>query len=275
MDMFFSDGLFGLFFILVALGGCAGFLAGLLGIGGGLVLVPGLYFVFSSLGMVSENLMHVCVGTSLATVLFTGSSSARAHLIRASVDFGLVRSIGTGVLIGSMLASAFAASVSGYTLKIIFVAALVPMALILAFDLGRSSGVSARFGSWFYRIGGVFSGCLCTLMGIGGGAINVPFITLTGVPIHRAVGTAAALGVVVAVPAIIGFVFIGWSVVDRPPFSLGYVNVLAMLAILPTSVLCAPLGAALAHRLPVKRLRLFFAAFLIVVALKMGWGLMG
>ncbi len=272
MDVFLSfpeSTLIALFLALLALGACAGVLAGLLGIGGGLVLVPGVFFIFTSLGMGSDSLMHVCVGTALSTIIFTGMSSARAHWKRGAVDFDLVKLIGVGIVFGTIAGSALAAVLDGRTLLGFFSLVLFVLAYLMAFPL-KVKTVCPTKGPLIYGAGGGVIGTICTLMGIGGGALSVPFMCFLGAPIHRAVGTASALGVVVAVPAVVGFIFIGWDMPGRPPFSFGYVNVLVFCIAVSMTVVFAPLGAALAHRLPVQVLRKVFAIFLVIVAIEMG-----
>lgn len=260
-----------LFTFLLSLGGVAGFLAGLLGIGGGLVLVPGLYFGLQALGFQSAALMHVAVGTSLAVIIPTGLSSARAHWKRGAVRLDLVRKLGLGVLLGVACGTLIASQIDEQGMTLLFAFALAVLSLVMIFDPARFSPLHDVPPQPWMALSGAVIGIFSSLMGIGGATISVPWMSMCRVPIHTAVGTASALGLVIAVPAALGFIVIGWGQVDLPPFSLGYINFLAWPLIIPASVLAAPWGAKLAHSVSVARLRKFFAAFLMVVAAKMLW----
>ncbi|MGH1404846.1 MAG: sulfite exporter TauE/SafE family protein [Alphaproteobacteria bacterium] len=258
---------------LMCLGAVAGFLAGLLGVGGGIVLVPGLYAIFSLLeGEVpydSAYLMHVCVGTSLATIIPTGFSSARAHHKRGSVDLTLIRMIGSGVLIGVVCGSWLAGILDVVAMKMIFAGALLVLSVLMITGGGKLQADSSFLCQPFTGIAGCVIGCVSTLIGIGGATLSVPYMNMHQVGMHRAVGSASALGLVIAIPASLGFVIIGWGVDGLPPFSLGYVNLLAWICIIPVSVLSAPLGVWAAHKVSVKKLKFIFAIFVLVVAVNM------
>ncbi len=265
--------IFFLFFLLL-LGAFAGILAGLLGIGGGVILVPGLYFVFSSMqdemGLNQAYLMHLSVGTSLAIIVPTGISSAFSHYKRGSVDFNLVKLIGFGVVIGVIIATFTAKGLSGKSMQIIFATIICLLALIMI--TGRSlfqhkEGYSINNIGAF--IAGTIIGSISTLIGIGGATLSVPYMTMNGVPMRKAIGSASAIGVVIATFATIGFIIIGWGIKDLPPYSLGYVNLLALVCIAPISVMAAPFGARIAHKISVGRMKLVFAIFMILVALNM------
>ncbi len=259
--------------MLACLGGVAGFLAGLLGVGGGIVLVPGLYFVFHSLqsqmGFDPAYLMHISVGTSLAIIVPTGLSSALSHKRKGSVDFTLVRNIGIGVVFGVALATWIARGLDEAAMKMIFASAILVLAGIMMVNPSRFKLSGHEPKQPFTTIAGGIIGTLSTLIGIGGATLSVPYMSLHGVSMHRAVGTASALGLVIAIPAALGFAFIGWGLDNLPPFSIGYVNVLAWACIIPVSVSVAPIGASVAHRISVKRLKMIFAIFMVLVAFNM------
>lgn len=257
---------------LLALGGVAGFLAGLLGIGGGVVLVPGLYFGLKYMGFESGALMHVAVGTSLAVIIPTGLSSARAHWKRGAVRLDLVRQIGPGILLGVAAGTVIAGYTPEAGMTFFFAFALSALAVVMVVNPARFSPFADMPRRLWMGVSGVVIGVFSSLMGIGGATISVPWMALCRVPMHTAVGTASALGLVIAIPAALGFILIGWSVPGLPPFSLGYINFLAWPLIIPASVLAAPWGARLAHSVSVERLRIFFAFFLVVIALRMLWG---
>ncbi len=262
-------------FMLLSLGVIAGFLAGLLGVGGGMVLVPGLFYILSimqeRMGFDASYIMHICVGTSLAIIVPTGLASAWAHYKRGAVDLNLVRRIGVGIVFGVFLSTYVVGGFDGRTLKMIFAGALPIFAGLMIMGRGRfqSEGDVENLSPVRHGLAGVVIGALSTMIGIGGATLSVPYMSMNGVLMHRAIGTASALGLVIAVPASIGFMVIGWGQVNMPPFSLGYVNVMAWACVIPASVLVAPIGARVTHKIQVKPLRIGFAVFMVLVALNM------
>lgn len=255
--------------LLIFLGLASGFMAGLLGIGGGIILVPGIYFLFKTLGYSESVLMHLAVGTSLAVIIPTGFSSARAHFKRGAVKFDLVKNIGPGIVLGVAAGTVVASILSGNELTLLFAIALICFSFLMQIPPKVRDDAGHGIGKAKGTFGGFFVGMLSSLMGIGGATLNVPFMTLNGVGIHNAVASASALGPFIALPGTLGFVWIGWGQAGLPPFSLGYINLLAFALIAPLSFLAAPYGAAAAHKVSVKTLRRIFSLFLIVVALKM------
>ncbi|MFW2589797.1 sulfite exporter TauE/SafE family protein [Sagittula sp. SSi028] len=247
----------------------AGIMAGLLGVGGGIVLVPVLFWILSFIDFPAALSMHMAVATSLATIIFTSISSARAHHKRGSVDTALMRRWGPGLVLGALAGGLAAKFIQPDGLRMIFgVIALVvavnmatPKTLVLSDHLPNSRAANGAIST----VIGFFS----ALMGIGGGTLSVPTLSAFSFDIKRAVGTAAAFGILIALPAMLGFVVSGWGVADRPPFSLGYVSVPAALLILPFTVGFAPLGARLAHSLDAIWIKRAFALFLGVTALRM------
>ncbi|PJB71859.1 MAG: sulfite exporter TauE/SafE family protein [Alphaproteobacteria bacterium CG_4_9_14_3_um_filter_47_13] len=254
---------------LAALGALAGTLAGLMGIGGGIVLVPGLYYSMTALGHNPEHLMHMAVGTSLAIMVPTGLSAARAHWKKCAVDFGIIRKMGLGVLLGVVMGTIMANHFSGEDLQAFFALALMVLAGLMISNPVHYAFLKGLPKQPFSTLAGMIIGTVSTLMGIGGTVMNVPFLSFCGVSIHKAVGTSSAQGLLVSIPGLIGFMIIGWHVSDLPPLSLGYVNVMAWAIICPFSILMAPLGVRLAHCLPVNRLRLVFAVLLVFIAGRM------
>ncbi|MEL7465547.1 MAG: sulfite exporter TauE/SafE family protein [Pseudomonadota bacterium] len=262
--------LFLLLFFLLLTGAFAGALAGLLGVGGGIVIVGALFYVFSALGYSAETMMHVCVATSLATIVVTSARSLQAHWRRGAVDTALLKGWGPGLVVGACLGVLAAEGLKSEALMLIFAVIAFLVALHMAFGsaawrLSEAPPTGAR------RIGvsgGV--GFLSTLMGIGGGTFGVPLLTLYNVTVHRAVATSAGFGLIIALPSALGFIVAGWGAEARPPFTLGYVNLPAFAIIVPMTVLCAPYGARLAHSINPRPLKLVFALFLAVTALNMG-----
>jgi uncharacterized membrane protein YfcA len=247
----------------------AGILAGLLGVGGGIVLVPVLFWILSFTDFPPELSMHMAVATSLATIIFTSISSARAHNARGAVDRGLLKKWGPGLVFGALAGGLLAQFIETNGLRVIFggIAVLVSINMLLP----RTLIISPTLPNGWVINGfiSVITGVLSALMGIGGGTLSVPILSSFSVEIRRAVGTAAAFGFLIAVPAGIGFVISGWDVPGRPPFSLGYINYAAAAIILPFTVGFAPLGAKLAHTLDTVWIKRAFAVFLMITALRM------
>jgi uncharacterized membrane protein YfcA len=256
---------------LVIAGVVSGLVAGMLGVGGGIVIVPVMYQVLSAMDVPEDLRMHVAIGTSLATIIPTSLSSLRAHNKKGAVDWTLLRRWLAPMLVGVLAGSVLAGFARGQTLSIVFAAVALPVAALLAF--GKESW---RLSDHLPRgVGGLalpfsISG-VSTMMGIGGGTIGVPAMTLCGVPIHRAVGTASAFGGIISIPGAIGAAIAGWGAVGLPPYSLGYVNLLGFLLISPVAFFTAPAGAAFAHMVDKNRLRKLFALFVAVTAAKMLW----
>lgn len=254
---------------MLATGAVAGVLAGLFGIGGGIVIVPALDAALAFFGTDPAIRMHVAVATSLATIIPTSISSSRAHHRRRSVDLALVRRWGVFVLAGAVAGVLIAARVHSDVLSIVFavVALLIGIKLLLPLE-GRTLASDVPGGALItgvpLAIGGVSS-----MMGIGGGTLSVAVLTLLNQPIHRAVGTAALFGLVISVPGTLSFVAAGWGDPRLLPGSLGFVNLVGFALIAPTTWLMAPLGAALAHRLSRRQLGVGFGLFLFAVALRM------
>jgi uncharacterized membrane protein YfcA len=260
---------------IMATGAVAGILSGLLGVGGGIVIVPVLFWVFGWLGFPPGLGMQVTVATSLVTVAFTAVSSAWAHHARGSVDIGIFRLWAPFMAMGALIGGVLAGIVSGQALLVIFgtIALLVaynlanPRARILAKELPRARVAQPAMASAV--------GMVSAMMGIGSGTLGVPLMTAFSVPVHRAVGTAAALGLVVGVPAAIAMVVVGIGVEGRPPFSVGYVNLVAVGLILPLSVGLAPVGARIAHSMEPVWIKRAFAVFLTLTSVRMLWTAFG
>lgn len=251
-------------------GAVGGILAGLLGVGGGIVIVPMLEIALSFLGVDPSVRMHVAVATSLATIIPTSISSARAHYLRRSIDFSIIRYWSVWIVVGAIAGILIAANVGAEFLAAVFatVAFAVGIKMMLPFeDKGLADDIPRGV------LGPVVPttiGAVSTLMGIGGGTLSVTAMTLAGRPIHLAVGTSALFGLVIAVPATLGYVISGWHQAILPAGSIGYVNVFGFLLIAPTTVLFAPLGARMAHSLSQRQLARLFGVFLFIVALRMG-----
>lgn len=260
--------------VLAGIGALAGVIAGLLGVGGGIVLVPAFYFAFRHLGYDPPQLMQICLATSLATIVFTSARSLQGHHRRGAVDWAVLRGwapfIGAGALLGTLAASALRSA----TLTAIFGVLALIAGLYMA--LGRPDwrlGPAMPRGPLRAAAGGA-TGFFSVLMGIGGGTFGVPLMTLYGTPVHRAIATASGFGLVIALPSVIGFLFL--PVQDAPPLTIGAVNLPAFLIVIGTTLLTTPLGVRLAHRMDAGPLKRAFGAFVLVVGLNMlrkalGW----
>lgn len=253
---------------LVATGLVTGLLAGLLGIGGGGIMVPVLYQVFTSLGVDPALCIHLAVGTSLSVIVPTSLRSFRSHRAKGAVDSDLLRSMALPVVAGVVLGALVARTSNDTVLKAVWAGCATLMAAKLYF--GRESWrlgdeIPGNPGRALY---GGFVGLVSTLMSIGGGAFITTFMTLYGRPIHQAVATASGFGPIIAIPGAIGFVWAGWHAAGLPPGSFGYVNLLGTAMIVPASVLTAPLGVRVAHGISRRKLEVAFASFLALVALR-------
>jgi uncharacterized membrane protein YfcA len=254
---------------LIIAGTVSGLTAGMLGVGGGIVVVPVLYHVLALIGIDPGIRMHIAVGTSLATIIPTSFSSVRAHDRKGAVDWVLLRRWAIPMLVGVAIGSALAGIARGQTLALVFALVAMPVAIHLAFGgEERRIGDHLPEGPFGLTLPALIGG-LSTMMGIGGGTIGVPTMTLFGVPIHRAVGTASAFGVIISIPGTIGAIASGWNAPHLPTYSLGYVNLLGFLLIAPVSFFAAPFGAHIAHEMDRRKLRAAFALFIAITAARM------
>lgn len=255
--------------MMLLTGAVGGMIAGMLGVGGGIVIVPVLDLVLAALGIDSSVRMHVAVATSLATIIPTAISSSRAHEAKGAVDHDQLRRWGVAIFLGAIAGVLLASRVSGDVLSAVFgiVALLVAVKMLLPLE-GKHIAETMPGGvvgqAIPFAIGGISS-----MMGIGGGTLSVPVMTLFNVPIHRAVGTAALFGLLISAPAAVAFVVTGWHVEGLPPGSLGYVNLIGLAVIGPATFLTAPWGARIAHALSKRQLSILFGLFLTVVAVRM------
>lgn len=255
--------------LIAVIGAFAGILAGLLGVGGGIVLVPAFYYAFAGLGYGSPQLMQICLATSLATIIVTSIRSVLSHHKKGAVDWSILKSFAPGIVIGAVVGVLVASSLRTVTLQMIFGGVAVFIGLYMAFG-----NAAWRLGSEMPKglMRGVISpliGFLSVLMGIGGGSFGVPTMTLYGVSIHRAVATAAGFGAIIAIPSVIGFLFVDIPAEVTPPFTIGAVNIAAFLVVISMTLITAPLGAKIAHAMDPKPLKRVFGGFLILVALNM------
>ncbi|HQS99897.1 MAG: hypothetical protein B7Y26_03555 [Hydrogenophilales bacterium 16-64-46] len=255
-----------------ALGLATGFIAGLLGVGGGLIIVPVLIVQLHAAGLGPGLEAQIALGTSLAVIVFTSLSSVRAHHRHGAVEWPLVRRFAGGALAGTLIGALLAARVPGQVLKVFFVVFLVYAAIQMWLDFKPAAHRTLPGSARCTAAGGVI-GAVSSWVGIGGGTLSVPFMLWHNVPLHRAIATSAAIGFPIALAGAAGYAIGGGSRPDLPPGSVGFIYLPALGGIVAGSVLTAPLGARTTHRLPVRRLKRVFALLLAVLAIRMAWTL--
>ncbi len=255
------------FSIYIVTGAVVGFFAGLLGIGGGLILVPVLTAVFA-VYLQSDHLVHLAIGTSLATILITSLASVRAHHKHDAVRWDIFKTITPGIFIGGLLGAWIAQFMSGEVLAKTFAVMelIIALKMLSNFQPAPDRALPGKAGQTF---AGTLIGSLSSLVGIGGGALNTPYMVWHNVSMQRAIATSAACSLPVALSGTIGFLWAGWSVVGLPAYSTGFIYWPAFLGIVLSSYFTAPLGARLTHQLPVKKLKIVFGLLLIILAMKM------
>ena len=254
---------------LLATGVLGGLIAGLLGVGGGIVIVPVLFWIFTSLKFPDEILMHMAIGSSLATIIPTSIASARAHYHKGSIDIDVLKKWGFGMFFGALIGGFIGKFFGANDLKYIFglVALLVAINMFIKNPVTiRDSLPLSKFINFF--VSGII-GFTSSLMGVGAGTIGVPALVSFSMSIHKAIGTAAALGLFISVPATIGLAFSGFEVPNRPPMSIGFVNLIALFIMFPLTILFAPIGVKIAHLINQSVLKRVFGMFLIITSVKM------
>ncbi len=258
---------------MAATGLVSGTLAGLLGVGGGIVIVPLLFNVFPLFGIPEAIQMKLAVGTSLATIIPTSIVSARKHRATGAVDEALLRSIWLPMMLGVALGTALAIQLRGEGLTAVFGMVALLVALNMGFT-GIDFRVADKLPHGPPRAAlGIGMGSVSAMMGIGGGTLGVPILSMFGYPIRSAVATSSVFGLIISIPATIGFIWGGWSDPNLPPFSLGYVSLLGFALIAPTSIIATPWGVKLAHSIRPIWLKRAFAIFLAATSLRMFYSL--
>ena len=252
----------------LAIGLAVGFLAGLLGIGGGMIMVPMLVFVFTAKSFPAEHLMHLSLATSMATIVFTSISSVRAHHRHDAVDWAVARAMAPGIIVGALSATLVAGFIPTRPLAIAFTGFMFYAATQMFFEVEPKPSRQLPGAAGLFGVGAGI-GALSSVLAAGGAFLSIPFLARCNVPLKRALGTAAANGFPIAVAGTAGYVLNGLRVDDLPAGSFGFVYLPALVLIVLASMPTAPLGARLAHRLPVKRLRVVFALMLFAIALRM------
>jgi uncharacterized membrane protein YfcA len=254
---------------LITTGVFAGILAGLLGVGGGIVIVPVLFFLFQSFGVSPESAMLVATATSLATIVPTSISSIRSHHQKGNVDFVLLKRWAVFILIGVLVGSWLVTRVEGNILTLLFGVIAVLSALNMLFRTGKSALYQKLPGATGQTVMGASIGFFSAMVGIGGGTISVPLLTLYNYPAHKAIGTAAAIGLIISLPGALTMLILGSTPVDAPAGTFGLVNLFGFICIVPLTVLFAPVGASLAAKLDAVKLKKIFAFVLLFTGLRM------
>lgn len=256
---------------MLATGVVSGIAAGLLGIGGGAVIVPALATALSVMGYDSDLVQHVAVGTSLAIIIPTGIMSARSHQKRGALDIEILKLWAPSIIAGTFVGGLMAGWFSGDALRVVFAVMAFLIAANIVFSFQTRLMGHLKDARLVHRVAAVLVGYISSLMGVGGGSLTVPTLVAFGRSMHVAVGTSAAIGVAIALGGTLGFIISGWETSGRPPLSVGYINVIALVLVGGMAAACAPIGAGLAHRLDQRTLKYVFALFLVVVGLNMVW----
>ena len=255
---------------LLAMGCFGGFAAGLLGIGGGMILVPFITMVLTARGVPDELVVHMAIATSLGTIMFTSLSSVRAHHKHGAVVWRIVKLLAPGILIGSTIGPWIGKQMNTATLSVFFGVFVAFSATQMLINKKPAAARELPKAPGMFAAGGVI-GVLAGLVGAGGGFVSVPFMTWCGIRIHQAVATSAALGFPIALAGTLANIVYGWGEPGLPAYSLGFIYVPALLIIVAASVVMAPIGARTAHRMPVRQLQRIFAVILYALATYMFW----
>ncbi|HEX5802331.1 MAG TPA: sulfite exporter TauE/SafE family protein [Azospira sp.] len=256
------------------LGAFAGFMAGLLGVGGGAVMVPILTTIFLAEGFARSEVVHLALGTSMAAIVFTSISSLRAHHAHGAVLWKVVRGITPGILVGTFAATFVAARAPTTALALFFAAFMSYVAVQMLLNI-KPKPHRELPGTLGMSAVGVGIGGISALVAIGGGTMSVPFMTWCNVKAQHAIGTSAAIGLPIALAGTAGYLVNGWGHPGLPPATLGFIYLPALLLVVAVSMATAPLGAKLAHRLPVATLKRVFAGLLVLLVARMLWSVFG
>ena len=252
----------------MAAGAFIGFMAGLLGVGGGMMLVPMLAALFSAQQFAPDHIVHLSLATAMASIIFTSAASVREHWKLGSVDFAIVRRMAPGMVVGTLASTVAAGWIAQRHLALAFAVILIGGATQIMLNRKPAPGRALPGPAPLFMFGAAV-GAISGLVSAGGTFLTMPFMLLCGVPVRTAIGTGATLGIPVAIIGALGYSISGWSVPDLPAWNLGFINLVALAGIVLTSVVMAPIGARVAHRVPVLVLKRLFACCLYAVAIKM------
>tara|TARA_Y100001970_G_C14238697_1_gene863524 strand:- start:598 stop:1422 length:825 start_codon:yes stop_codon:yes gene_type:complete len=266
-SFYFTQDIIFLIFLLVLSGVFTGFVSGLFGVGGGIIMVPALIHVFDELGYSNEFTTHLAIGTSLGIIVPTSLISAWSYHKRGSLKIILFSKLAFPVAGFSILGTILAGSLSGRALKLIFTIIII----LIALNFLRDQKILRKELPELPQLWGVVGiiGFFSSMIGVGGGAFFISYFTAYSVPLLSALGTSASLGVMISLPGVIGYIANGWNLQNLPPFSFGYFSLLGFVFVVPTTMIMAPQGAKLAHYLDKKKLKRLFAIFLLIMSLTM------
>ena len=255
------------YLILIMIGTAipAGFAAGLFGIGGGLITVPILFYIFSTTGIETAYVMHLAVGTSFGIIIPTSTVSVLTHHQHKAVDFNIVKGFGFFVATGVILGTIFAASLETKPLILFFTIVVYILAFYLLFLKEKETNIEIKMGLLSKAASGIVSGFISAPMGIGGAVMNVPILKFFGYPINKAIGSAAAIGFIIALFGAVGFLISGSYLKTDIPMSVGFLNIPAFLVFFPITAFMARLGAMVSHRIDKMKMTKYFGLFLIVI----------
>lgn len=251
---------------LLLIGSIVGFTAGLLGIGGGAIIVPGLTAIFLHQGLPKDNLMHLALATCMASIIFTSISSLRAHHARGCVLWPIVKQMFIGILVGSFLVTFVASSLTSLFLAIFFSLFMVFVSLQMFLDNKTIKPMPNPRELFFVSTG---IGAISALVSIGGASLTVPYLVRRSVDIKKAIGTSSAIGLPISLAGTLGYLINGWSHTSADSLTFGFIYLPAVILISFASSICAPIGVSMAHRLPVRQLKKIFAVLLILLSIKM------
>lgn len=252
----------------LVLGAVVGFFAGLLGVGGGGIMVPALTSLFAAQGLPFEHLVHVALATSMAAIVVTSASSLRAHQQHGAIQWNIVKGITPGILVGTFGAAIIAAYIPSLPLAIFFVVFMAYVAVQMWLNVKPKPTRRLPSALGLSAVGLVIGG-VSALVAIGGGSLSVPFMTWCNVKIQHAIATSAAIGLPIAIAGTMGYLISGWGVEGLPPYTVGFIYLPVAVSIALVSFFTAPIGAKLAHRLPVASLKKVFAFLLVGLSMKM------
>ena len=247
----------------------SGLIAGLLGVGGGLIVIPVVFYILNFYNFSKDIIMHVAIASSLGVIFITSLSSMYAHYKLNNIDANVVKKWFIGVVFGSIFGAIIASSIDGNILVVIFgaIASIVAISMLLNINIVLANDIPRNF--FLNNSISFLIGCFSVLIGIGGGSFSVPILTAFGKEIHRAVGTSACIGFLIALPGFITYASTGWMIEGLPKYSLGYVNLPIVLAVASISVLTAPLGAKLSNKANKKTLKKIFSIFLLLICVSL------
>lgn len=258
--------------VYLLMGLFVGYFAGLLGIGGGLILVTLMVYLFTLQGFPEDRILHMALGTSITSIVFTSISSLRAHHKHGAVRWDILRACSGGLIVGTLLGAVVADFLKSKYLAVFFVI-FVYYSAVQMFANVKPKPTRQLPGFWGMNVAGVVVGIVSALVGVGGGVLSIPLMSMCNVPMRNAIGTSAALGLPIAISGTIGFIATGLDKDHLPPFSLGYVYLPALVGIVIGTFVTVPWGARMAHSMPIPRLKKVFAVILFILATRMLWTL--